>query len=93
MTPETKSERDRLLKALQDVWRIDEGVRRFNLAFEPDRIEQRYGGWIVPVASGVPTGSAYDLARALDHLREVMEQQTSLSVSVFLKPLANGTGH
>ncbi len=85
------ADRDKLLTALDAIWRREnEGVRQFGLTYDPSGVRPAYGGWIVPVASGVEGGSAYDLTRLLDRLSELTEAQTSLSVNVLLDPARIG---
>ncbi len=90
MTTEMQ-ERERILKALETAWKEEQGVHKFGLQYQPDRItHDRYGTWVVPVASGIPTGSAYELGRVLEHLQEITETHSQLDVNVFLTPKTNG---
>jgi hypothetical protein len=86
----TEQERDRILKALEVAWKEEEGVRKFGLEYQQDRIAQRNGAWVVPVASGIPTGSSYELGRVLEHLQEITESHSHLEVNVLLTPQLNG---
>ena len=87
MTIDTQ-QREVLLRTLAEVWPGDEGVKRFGLRYVPEEIEQRYGAWLVPVVPDAPAGSAYQLARDLEHLMEQIENRSSLRVTLFLDPFA-----
>lgn len=89
MTPDNAN-REKVLGALQHAWRCEKGVKAFDLRYEPDRIVWRQGSWEVPVASGVSSGSSYELGRVLEHLQEVTEEQAQLPVNVFLVHKLNG---
>lgn len=90
------SDRERLIKALDEVWRERRGdVERFGLTIETAHVAPMYGGWVVPVASGAAGGTGYDLARTLTSLQELAEQRTALSISLYLDPFPpspNGNG-
>jgi hypothetical protein len=73
-----------LMNALQDVWQKDPNVARFGLRYSPERVEFDYGAWIVPVASGTSTGSAYELAAALTKVQEAVEQKLQAEVTLYL---------
>jgi hypothetical protein len=93
MNVNNETDRLRLIKALEEVWieRRDE-VEQFGLAIEKDHVAPMYGGWVVPVASGIQGGSAYELVRTLTNLQEITEAKTSLSVSLMLDPFATTNG-
>ncbi len=87
------SDRDRLVRALDEVWTAESSdVKRWGLAFHRDKIAPMYGGWVVPVATGVQGGNAYDLVRSIGHLQELVEQRSSLSISLMLDPFASSNG-
>ncbi|MFN0131037.1 MAG: hypothetical protein ACKVW3_00650 [Phycisphaerales bacterium] len=81
--------KDTIVRALNDVWMIDPGIRQFALTFDPARITLANGGWTVPVASGAAGGSGYELNRVLGRLQEEMEERTHLPVYIALsfKPI------
>lgn len=80
---------DLLLVALRNVLREHSAsVHQFGLRVLEDKVRPVQTGWAVPVASGVQTGSAYELARALERIQEDAEKQTSLSISLYLDPFA-----
>lgn len=93
MNSNSTSDRDRLVRALDEVWSTEsQDVSKWRLAFLREKIAPMYGGWVVPVASGVQGGNAYDLVRAIGHLQELVEQRSALSISLILDPfLGNGT--
>lgn len=63
-----------------------EDVERFGIEADPSAITRVADGWVIPVGTGVETGSAYELARILDRLQEQIESRSQLSVSLFLDP-------
>ncbi len=75
----------KLLGALESVWKTnDELVKRFGLEVMRTGIEEYYGVWAVPVASGVQQGSSYDLTRALNSLQEQVENVAQVPVTILL---------
>ncbi|MBC7772275.1 MAG: hypothetical protein H7210_07265 [Pyrinomonadaceae bacterium] len=79
-----------LAKAIQSAWKQEAGgVAQFGLTHIPSRIAPAASGWTIPVTRGVPTGSAYELARVLERLQEHIESESKLSVTLFLDPFAD----
>lgn len=78
-----------LTDAIHHAWKAEAaGVNQFGLEPLVGRIKPEYGGWSVPVASGVPTGNAYELTRLLERLQEIAENKSHLSITFFLDPFA-----
>jgi hypothetical protein len=44
--------------------------------------------WAVPLASGNPGGSSYDLMKVIEHIQELAEQRINSDISVYLDPFA-----
>ena len=71
-----------LIDALRKAWSQEQrSVQLFGLSFVEKDIRFTGDGYSVPVASGVQTGSAVDLARTLTHLQELTEQRSGISVT------------
>ena len=86
------ADRDSLVKALESTWHeraVD--VQRFGLKYDTTAIHPVATGWVVPVASGVGTGSAYELVKMISSLQELAEQKSHLSISLFLDPFAKAS--
>jgi hypothetical protein len=91
MNQHNQSTIENLSKAIKYAWEKEQsGVAQFGLAAVPAGIMPAASGWTIPVASGVPTGSAYELARLLDRLQEHIEATSKMSVTLFLDPFASG---
>lgn len=75
-----------LLQALESIWAREDSVERFGLELLRERIRPMYGGWIVPVATGITGENANDLVRALRRIEDETEDRTHLSVSITLDP-------
>lgn len=74
-----------LIDALDRVWHDHPNlVAQFGLEVIKPEIEQHYGVWSVPVASGVQHGSGYDLTRALNTLQEEVEKIANVPVTMLL---------
>ncbi len=90
----TRTDSDRIV--LVNALRLTRGVRadevnRFGLQIDEAGIRPVNTGWVVPVASGVATGSAFELARTLTSLQDLAEQKSHLSISLFLDPFAKAS--
>ena len=66
--------------------RYDSKVRAFNLSLVEGGVAQHQGTWIIPLASGVTTGSATELSDLLRTMRRDMESKFKEPVSVMLDP-------
>lgn len=88
MVAETPNDRERVLRALDEAWRDEAGAKVFGLRYLPDRIHEAYGAWVVPVASGVGGGSAFELLRVINRLEDFAASRSQLDVSLFLDPFA-----
>lgn len=74
-----------LLGALDSVWHANSDLAsRFALTINKPRIEEHYGVWTIPVASGNDVGSGYDPSRALNTLREQVENAAHIPVTILL---------
>ena len=80
-------DRQRLESALHDAWQQFAGkVKEFDLHYAADGIDQRPYGWVVPVASGVTSGSAYELTQLLSQLGEAVETRSRMDVTLYFNP-------
>lgn len=77
-------ERERVIYAVEEVFRTDPTARQFLLRVLTDKVELQSYGWSVPVASGATSGSAYELARAIEHAQEIAENNTRQDLSLYL---------
>lgn len=76
--------RHQIVNALRGIWSQDPDVIKFKLDFKEPSIQQEYGVWSVPVASGVSSGNAYELNQALEKIQRLTEEATHQSVIVLL---------
>jgi len=76
--------RDEIIRAVEKVLRSDPQAKQFDLHVLPDHVELQSYGWSIPIASGATSGSAYDLARAIEHAQELAERDTQQDLSLYL---------
>ncbi len=80
-------DRAKLEAALREAWQqFESGVSAFDLRYLAEGIDHRPYGWVVPVASGIATGSARELSRLLDQLGEAVETKSHLDVTLYFNP-------
>lgn len=76
-----------LIEAIRLAWEREAvGVAQFGLEPVLAGIQSVASGWAVPIVSGIPTGSAYELARTIDRLQEIVESESEQSVTLYLDP-------
>jgi|GEM_PF-1094157 len=91
MSHQTPNSIENLSRAIKSAWEKEaSGIAQFGLTAVPARIAQASSGWTIPVASGIQTGSAYELARVLDRLQEHIEVSNQFSVTLFLDSITGG---